>query len=398
MRKIIVRNTPVILIAMLVILAGWGLGNGTLRAEKKVTTLPEFVVKSNGEMLLHVLAYVREYSTMSTYTDTIFLFREKMVDFMLPSKKSKSKLGWSLPRILRSDSYYRFTDCYGLDSVSATCRHHFSWSDWIGIPALKPVPKSLAKVTSGVDTIRCRKAPAEIWQKSNDRIDLKLHLLSDSVRHNWLPEFANVFNDRVEFYSFDVDYTYENVLKSYISPTDLSFFSFNIESNGRGRDMFRFNHRNQPVFISSRTEVYVLDREYISGGEAKKWCKRNFLLEDLPMLESPDAPKLGNEILSLMKRVENIDTTQVRIDSEVDHRIGYQSGVNNYELGRRLINTFKDFVGITAYKSRKNAKNNWRRFQSEVRHMNDSIARIQAEIKDTSRNKARSAQLREDRR
>ncbi|MDE6805737.1 MAG: hypothetical protein K2J05_02910, partial [Muribaculaceae bacterium] len=53
---------------------------GGLTARTKVRNLPEFVVESNENKYLHVLAYVREYSTLSTYTDTIFMFREKMVD------------------------------------------------------------------------------------------------------------------------------------------------------------------------------------------------------------------------------------------------------------------------------------------------------------------------------
>lgn len=45
--------------------------------------LSEIVVESRRHKVLHMLAYVREYSTMTSYTDTVFLFREKMVDYML---------------------------------------------------------------------------------------------------------------------------------------------------------------------------------------------------------------------------------------------------------------------------------------------------------------------------
>ena len=49
--------------------------------------LPEVVVESKKRQVLHITAYLREYSTLSTYSDTVLLFREKTVDFMVPQKR-----------------------------------------------------------------------------------------------------------------------------------------------------------------------------------------------------------------------------------------------------------------------------------------------------------------------
>lgn len=49
----------------------------TIFLSQFISDLPEIVVESRQHSLLHMLAYVREYSTLTTYTDTIFLFREK---------------------------------------------------------------------------------------------------------------------------------------------------------------------------------------------------------------------------------------------------------------------------------------------------------------------------------
>ena len=75
-------------------------------AKRSVTELPEVLVESRHRNMLHVLAYVREYSTLTTYRDTVFLFREKMVDFMLPANKKTGYRGWRIPRVIRSESYY----------------------------------------------------------------------------------------------------------------------------------------------------------------------------------------------------------------------------------------------------------------------------------------------------
>lgn len=90
----------------------------TIFLSEKVSELPEVIVKSSQQRLLHILAYVREYSTLATYTYTIFLFREKMVDYMLPSDNKIKFKGWTYPRVLTCKSYYRFTNNNGLDSVS----------------------------------------------------------------------------------------------------------------------------------------------------------------------------------------------------------------------------------------------------------------------------------------
>ena len=105
--------------------------------------LPEVTVETRGKRMLHILAYVRDYSTLTTYTDTVFLFREKMVDYMLPTDKKVNFKGWSSPRILSCKSYYRFTNQNGLDSVSDTNQNHFSWSDWVGIPSTVTIPSRL---------------------------------------------------------------------------------------------------------------------------------------------------------------------------------------------------------------------------------------------------------------
>lgn len=90
----------------------------TIFMEVNELSLPEVVIETQEHKFLHMLAYLREYSTLTTYTDTIFLFREKMVDFMLPHNSKSKFTGWTCPRVLKSRSYYRFTNVEGLDSVS----------------------------------------------------------------------------------------------------------------------------------------------------------------------------------------------------------------------------------------------------------------------------------------
>ncbi|MEF2644464.1 MAG: hypothetical protein U0M50_10470, partial [Paramuribaculum sp.] len=117
------------------------------------TDLPEVVVESKAHKVLHMLGYVREYSMLATYTDTVFLFREKTVDFMLTPDKNVKFKGWVNPRVLKSRSYYRFTDSNGLDSVSDESNYHFSWSDWVGVVTSPRMPQRLRMSDFSADTV-----------------------------------------------------------------------------------------------------------------------------------------------------------------------------------------------------------------------------------------------------
>ena len=152
-----------------------------------VNQLPELIVDSKNHKVLHILAYVRDYSTLTTYTDTISMFREKMVDFMIPANPKTKFKGWLTPRLLNSRSYYRFTNASGLDSVSDRCNHNFSWSDWVGIMSQSPLPTSLQKVKTGSDTIMDRYSPRRVWAKNDDRVSLDVNLLYDDEMRHKLP-------------------------------------------------------------------------------------------------------------------------------------------------------------------------------------------------------------------
>ncbi|MDE5870386.1 MAG: hypothetical protein K2H22_00350, partial [Muribaculaceae bacterium] len=80
--------------------------------------LPEVKVSTKHRPILHLTGYIRELSTMTSSADTLLLYREKWVDFMIPTGKEKRYKGWSDPRLLKTKSYYKWTDSSGLDSVS----------------------------------------------------------------------------------------------------------------------------------------------------------------------------------------------------------------------------------------------------------------------------------------
>lgn len=341
----------------------------TVLMQENVTELRELLVESEKQRVLHILAYAREYSTLTTYSDTVTMFREKMVDYMIPSSGKTKFKGWRIPRILKSKSYYRFSNNLGLDSVSDRCRNFFSWSDWVGLAPVRALPRRLQLSEWAADTLRGTYSASEIWTRKEDRIDLNVDVLADSTGRKWVPGVAGFFRNDLDFEQFRLHLTYDNVVDDSVSPLSLSGYSFNIESNGRGRGMFMFNRRDEPIFVSTYGEVYPVEKEFISVGEAKKWDKFGERVKELEMMEPAEAPELQPEILALISRVNELDHVKVRLDFTPDHRLAGREVVK-LNAGQLILNRLKGVLGIDHINARRKWKKQWREFRDERREKN----------------------------
>ncbi|MBD5215873.1 MAG: carboxypeptidase-like regulatory domain-containing protein [Bacteroidales bacterium] len=338
----------------------------TIFLTESVAELPEVLVSSRQHKVLHMLAYVREYSTLTSYTETVFLFREKMVDFMLtPDRKARIR-GWNTPRVLTSKSYYRFTNSEGLDSVSDESNYHFSWSDWIGVPPSAALPAALRNSEMATDTLRGRYSPSETWTKSDYRVNVDLDVLADTTSRKWVPNLGGFFRRELDFESFRLRLNYDNILADSVEAQDLTGYSFNIESRGRGRGMFRFNHVDQPFFVSTYAEVYMLDKEFITVKEARKWEGLRFNFAETGILGSEKAPPLQASVLELMARVENIDKEGVRLDVVPDERLaGRYAGKGDFSFGARFLTILKQLTGISTLRAHRNMNKSWKKIRKE---------------------------------
>lgn len=335
-------------------------------ATPRYRQLPEVVVETRKHNVLHLLAYMREYSSLTTYSDTIFMFREKMVDFMLPQDPKSRFKGWKNPRMLKCSSYYRFTDDVGLDSVSDICNHHFTWSDWVGVPNTTGIPKHILAMPSVVDTVHGKYSASEIWTRKDDRMSVWVNVLADTTCRSWVPQMKTFFNRKIDFDKFKIRFDYDNVLGNYLQPSDLSSYSFLLESNGRGRIMFRFNKPDQPYYVTTNAEVYLLDREYITTKEARRWEDHKFDKDEIEIVQPAWAPAIPAEVQDLMARVDHIDRKGIRLMQDPDKKLGSGKTKSelrkNFQLGNRLLLMLKRLTGISAIKSRKKQKDNWNNY------------------------------------
>lgn len=334
----------------------------TVFMQESMTELPEVTVSSRRKRMLHVLAYVREYSTLSTYTDTVAMFREKMVDFMLPDDRRSRYRGWRNPRVLNAKSYYRFSNSSGLDSVSDRCNHHFTWADWVGILPPVRVPAALVDSGSATYTSRGKYSQSESWVKSSGKIAVDIDILADTANRRWAPDFHYFFKTGVEFELFKLRLNYANASDSLISPIDLTGYSFNIESRGRARGMFLFNRPDEPFFVTTYSEVYVLDKEFIPISEAKRWERNKPAGSEIGIYESPDAPRLHPDILRLIARVDGIEHDQVRLNITPDSRLAGQPAPRR-NFGQEVLQRLKGMFGIDNIAGKKKQEKHWRDFR-----------------------------------
>lgn len=332
--------------------------------EENLTELPEVKVESRSQKVMHILAYVREYSTLSTYTDTVTLFREKMVDFMLvPDRKIRFK-GWRNPRVLKCKSYYHFTNSNGLDSVSDESGYHFSWSDWIGIPSEFSLPASLRHEGCGLDTVRGKYGVSEVWTKTDDRLSVDVDVLADTTNRKWVPSLSGFFRNGIDFDYFNLRFNYDNIYGESVSPMNLTGYSFNMDSNGRGHGMFMFNRVDEPFFVNTYAEVYLLDNEYITVKEARKWERQKFDSDEIKIFVPDKAPELQASTLALIDRVNRIDRGQVRLDQDPDHR--YLGGIMSHEnFGTRLLSLLKNMTGISSIRMKYKNEKQWKKFRKD---------------------------------
>ncbi|MGN0236801.1 MAG: hypothetical protein ACI4AK_01740 [Lepagella sp.] len=346
-------------------------GLDTIFMAEVATELPEVTVEDRRARVLHVLAYVREYSSLTTYFDTIFLFREKMVDYMItPDRRVKYK-GWEDPRILKSRSYYRFTNTRGLDSVSDGCNHHFSWSDWVGISEAPEMPARIRGIGQKTETIYGKYSSTEVWTRSDDRVTVDVNVLADTLSQKWVPHLSTFFREKMDFEDFRVRYNYDNVTGDTLRLTDLTGYSFNIASKGRGRNLFRFSRKDQQYFVNTYAEVYILDKEYITTKEAKQWEEGKIDTTEVEIIEPATAPALQPAIEALVARVDNIDHDGLRLGYAPDKRLmGKPRKKQNF--GQRALSMLKGVTGISYFQGKKMMKKEWNEFVKQQMEENNS--------------------------
>lgn len=212
----------------------------------------------------------------------------------------------------------------GLDSVSDRANHHFSWSDWVSLPRRVDFPNIIGGRRLGTDTIMGVYSPAEIWDKDSTGVNVTVNLLANSNKSKWMPRLAGPLWNDTEFERLIIDYHFSDTDTFAVRAQNLDRLSCSIESMGRGHDMFRFSHWEDPIlYVSTYFDLTITDREYITVKDARRKEKdARLAIEDAMLIFESERVPRDSVITDLIARVNAIDHDSRRLRMELDTRVG----------------------------------------------------------------------------
>lgn len=167
-------------------------------------------------------------------------------------------------------------------------------------------------------------------ERRGETVRVDVDMLADSVGKVWAPPLYNFIYNGVEFTRMNLQYLFADVSATEVRADNLVRYSMSVQSKGRGEDQDKIFRSNEPVYADTYAEVYVIDKEYVSVGEAKKREHIEFKSDEIDIMVPDDAPELPASIVALVERGNNINEEALRLDEDPD-----QSYVGRHILNRK---------------------------------------------------------------
>ena len=268
--------------------------------------LPEIVISPGARPLLHLTGYMREITSVLSSSDSVTIFKESVVDFLVPVEKTKAK-GWKKARELASKTYVRMSDAAGLDSVSTSHEYEFMlWGYRKGlIPSSAKIPDKIKDTNVACDTIMGKYYPKIIWLKNGDVTRWYGDALANEKNHITTPWALKLFGLTTDVTEISENYVFDTPDGGFIRPTDLRQVSVTIDMLAKGTLFKKTFDSSSPVNVRTYMELYLTDREFLSVEEGKS------LKNEIPSIESSDilAPANANPLHpAIMRTVERVNS------------------------------------------------------------------------------------------
>lgn len=268
--------------------------------------LPEIVIIPGSRPLLHLTGYMREITSVLSSSDSVTLFKESVVDFLVPVEKSKVK-GWNKARELASKTYVRMSNSSGLDSVSTNHEYEFMlWGNRKSlIPSATKIPDIIKGTDVACDTIIGKYYPKIIWWKNGEVTRWYGDALANEKNHITSPLALKLFGLTTDVTEISDNYVFDTPDSDFISPMDLRQVSVTIDMLARGKLFKKTLDSSSPVNVRTYMELYLTDREFLSEEEGKS------LKKEIPTIETSDivAPANANPLHpAIIRTVERVNS------------------------------------------------------------------------------------------
>ena len=269
--------------------------------------LPEIVVIPGRRPLLHLTGYMREITSVLCSSDSVTLFKESVVDFLVPVEKTKVK-GWNKARELASKTYVRMSDSSGLDSVSDNHEYEFMlWGNRKSlIPSAAKIPDKIKGPEVARDTVMGKYYPKIIWWKNNDVIRWYGDALANEKNHITTPWALKLFGLTTDVTEISENYVFDTPDGDFIRPTDLRQVSVTIDMLAKGKLFKKTFDSSSPVNVRTYMELYLTDREFLTEEEGKTLKKEVPAIESSDILAPANANPLHPAIIRTVERVNSL--------------------------------------------------------------------------------------------
>lgn len=232
--------------------------------------LPELVVAHGDRDILHLTAYVREYGSLTSTTDTAAIFSEKIVDFVIPMAQNAKFKGWDKGRQLASRLVVRRRMPDGTDSIRRSDSKLTTIIDAVKMAKKVDVPDVLVQGKAGKVTVAGKYSPEYVWYALGDDYLLDEDRLSDKKGHVYSPNAAKLFGLTIDMRRLDNRFRFKDVRGREATIEDLLSVSTHMEFTGRGK-MFKWALGvKPPIELNIYSETFIIDREYLNAEEAKE--------------------------------------------------------------------------------------------------------------------------------
>lgn len=268
--------------------------------------LPELVISPGARPLLHLTGYMRELTSVLSSSDSVTIFKESVVDFLVLVEKTKVK-GWNKARELASKTYVRMSNSSGLDSVSNSHEYEFMlWGNRKSlIPSAAKIPDNIKGTEVTCDTVMGKYYPKIIWLKNGDVTRWYGDALANEKNHVTSPWALKLFGLTTDVTEISENFVFETPDGDFIGPSDLRQVSITIDMLAKGKLFKKTLDSSSPVNVRTYMELYLTDREFLSEEEGKS------LKKEIPTIESSDilAPTNANPLHpAIMRTVERVNS------------------------------------------------------------------------------------------
>jgi len=240
-----------------------------VRMKPAVLELSEVTVV-NRTAGIKMLCYAREYKSSISGRDTITIFSEKMIDYVIPLDKHVRKFkGHTSPRVLNSRTVARYSFENNTDSIARGIDEKtFSWIILASIENEEiKEPEALRGVSSGSFVSR-EKGGETIYRKNGKHFSSSCDFLYDKPNHRWSPAILKLLGATTIFNEVSETLVYPIKKSGKYNVYDIALLSYTMAATGRGKFIKKMFDTSEPVEMHSLVEVYPVECEPVTVEES----------------------------------------------------------------------------------------------------------------------------------